>query len=408
MSKKSDMMRVENMDSLLTSKKGEIFEFVLIDYMKQIMKSLVNKDDRFVFNLYTLVQLKKSLILHVNQYVVKHVDYVIESLLNSTSIQQIIHNAYEFIEKNDALLKYEDVTLFQHQKELFTIFKRSDPKLVLYIAPTGTGKTLSPIGLSQQYRVIFICVSRHVGLALAKSAISMRKKIAFAFGCETASDIRLHYYAASVYETNHKSGGIGKVDNSVGNKVEIMICDVQSYLTAMYYMLSFNDESEIVTYWDEPTITMDYETHELHEQIQKNWQKNKISKMVLSCATLPKEDEIQDTIIDFKCRFDDASIYTICSFDFKKSICILDSQCYSVVPHLHCSDYSELIQCAHYCNENKTLLRYFDLQEVIRFIKYMNDFQLIEPQYAMDEYFPSIHDVHMNSIKLYWHVLDCN
>ena len=54
--------------------------------------------------------------------------------------------------------------------------KDNGPKLVLYIAPTGTGKTLSPIALTKQYKVIFICVSRHVGLALAKSAISMEKK----------------------------------------------------------------------------------------------------------------------------------------------------------------------------------------------------------------------------------------
>ena len=56
----------------------------------------------------------------------------------------------------------------------------------------------------------------------------MEKKIAFAFGCQTASDIRLHYFAASEYSINNKTGGIWKVDNSVGNKVEIMICDVQS------------------------------------------------------------------------------------------------------------------------------------------------------------------------------------
>ncbi len=49
--------------------------------------------------------------------------------------------------------------------------------LVLYIAPTATGKTLSPIGLSEGYRVIYVCAARHVGLALAKSAISIGKKL---------------------------------------------------------------------------------------------------------------------------------------------------------------------------------------------------------------------------------------
>ena len=117
-------------------------------------------------------------------------------------------------------------------------------KLVLYTAPTGTGKTLTPLGLSEGHRIIFICAARHVGLALAKSAVSMKKRIAIAFGCETADDIRLHYYSASVYTTNKRSGGIGKVDNSVGDKVEIMICDVQSYLIAMRYMLAFSPEYE--------------------------------------------------------------------------------------------------------------------------------------------------------------------
>jgi hypothetical protein len=206
------------------------------------------------------------------------------------TISEVILQAYEFIEKNPYLLKYEDMTLFNHQKQLFSIMKQKPevPKLVLYIAPTGTGKTLSPIGISEQYRVIFICVARHIGLALAKSAITMGKKIAVAFGCETASDIRLHYFAASNYSVNKRSGSIAKVDNSVGDRVEIMICDVKSYLTAMHYMLAFNEEPNIVTYWDEPTITMDYPEHELHKSIHENWKQNKISKMVLSCATLPK------------------------------------------------------------------------------------------------------------------------
>jgi hypothetical protein len=64
-------------------------------------------------------------------------------------------------------------------------------------------------------------------LALARSAISISKKIAFAFGCSTAEDVRLHYFAATDYTTNKRSGQIQKVDNSVGDKVEIMICDIR-------------------------------------------------------------------------------------------------------------------------------------------------------------------------------------
>ena len=85
-----------------------------------------------------------------------------------------------------------------------------------------------------------MCAARHVGLALAKNAISCDKKVAFAFGCDDTSDIRLHYFAAKDYTRNKKSGAIQKVDNSVGDKVEIMICDIKSYKYAMNYMAAFN------------------------------------------------------------------------------------------------------------------------------------------------------------------------
>jgi hypothetical protein len=104
--------------------------------------------------------------------------------------------------------------------------------------------------------------------------------------CNTATDIRLHYYSALDYTRSKKSGSIVKVDNSNGANVEIMICDVKSYLTAMYYMMSFNDKDDIIMYWDEPTISLDYETHELHGEI-KPGKKNQIPNIILSCATLP-------------------------------------------------------------------------------------------------------------------------
>jgi hypothetical protein len=328
--KKVDVIRLQNMDATIESKREVIFEYVILDLARSILKSIVNKTSKYALALYTAIQLKKCTIPNVNKYVSDFVDQVIKLANDMTSIASVIHRAYEFIEKNPTLLKYEDATLFQHQKQLFTIFKQkpTTPKLVLYIAPTGTGKTLSPIGLSEQYRVIFICVSRHVGLALAKSAISMNKKIAFAFGCETASDIRLHFFASANHTKNTRTGGIWKVDNSIGTKVEIMICDVQSYLTAMHYMLAFNEEENIVTYWDEPTITMDYEEHELHAKIHQNWNENKISKMVLSCATLPQEADIMETICDFRMKFDCADIHTINSYDFKKTICGAEQRWY--------------------------------------------------------------------------------
>lgn len=402
--KKVDVIRLQNMDATIDTKREHIFEYVLIDLAHDILKSIAKQTSKYALYLYTAIQLKKCAIPHVNKYVTEYVDMVIRLANDMTSIASVIHRAYEFIEKNPTLLKYEDASLFQHQKQLFTIFKQkpTTPKLVLYIAPTGTGKTLSPIGLSEQFRIIFICVSRHVGLALAKSSISMGKRIAFAFGCETASDIRLHYFASASHTKNTKTGGIWKVDNSVGTKVEIMICDVQSYLTAMHYMLAFNPEENIVTYWDEPTITMDYEEHDLHAKIHQNWNDNKISKMVLSCATLPQEAEIQDTIRDFRVKFDDSEVHTINSYDFKKTIAVMNKDGKCVLPHLLFDDYAKLMTCVRHCESNKTLLRYFDLSEIVRYIKYVNKHELLDADYNIDAYFASISDITMNTLKLYY------
>lgn len=402
--KKIDVIRLQNIDITIESKREVIFEYVILDLARSILKSIANETSKYALALYTAIQLKKCTIPNVNKYVTEFVDMVIKIANGKTSIASVIHRAYDFIEKNPTLLKYEDASLFQHQKQLFTIFKQkpTTPKLVLYIAPTGTGKTLSPIGLSEQYRVIFICVSRHVGLALAKSSISMGKKIAFAFGCETASDIRLHFFASANHTKNTRTGGIWKVDNSIGTKVEIMICDVQSYLTAMHYMLAFNPEENIVTYWDEPTITMDYEEHELHAKIHQNWNENQISKMVLSCATLPQEADIMETICDFRMKFDCADIHTINSYDFKKTIAVLNQDGMCALPHLLYDDYRELMKCVRHCEANKTLLRYFDLSEIIRYIKYVNKHGILDAEYNIDAYFANISDITMNSLKLYY------
>jgi hypothetical protein len=406
--KSLDKFRIQNLDSTLGNNKELVVEFLLLDLASELIKQIYKKKQKYAFYLYTLMQLKKTSIMNLNSYLMQFVDNVIAYANSFTKTSEIITNAYEFIERNSYLLKYEDRTLFAHQKQLFSICKPRNtshfvPKLVLYTAPTGTGKTLSPIGLSEQYRIIFVCVARHIGLALAKSAISVEKKVAFAFGCESAADIRLHYFAAIDYTRNKRSGGIGKVDNSVGDNVEIMICDVQSYITAMHYMLAFNQAERIITYWDEPTITMDYREHALHSVIHKNWTDNKIPTMVLSCATLPTSDELQPVFADFKCKFEDAEIHTITSYDCRKSIPILDKTGYCVLPHFMYSDFGQLQNCVQHCDQNRTLLRYFDLREIIRFVEYVNTENLIDDAYTIDSYFTdNISNITMNRLKEYY------
>jgi len=399
--KKADAIRIQKntVDSL---RENNIYEYLLLDHMESALKYKKKKDTKWEFHYFTLYKLSKNAVEKLNRHLMQSVQSFLRELEDVVSISNIIENSVAYIEKNSSLLKHADMMLYDHQKEIFTLCKQGGPKLVLYIAPTGTGKTMSPIGLSQGKRVIFVCAARHVGLALAKAAISVHKKVAFAFGCGCADDIRLHYFSAKEFTTNRKTGGIWKVDNTIGDKVEIMICDIKSYLPAMYYMLSFNPAEEIITYWDEPTITLDYPSHEFHEIIQKNWTENLIPNMVLSSATLPKVHELPGTTSDFITRFPGAKIHSIVSHDCKKSIPILNKDGYVALPHTISENYDEVLKVVEHCENYLTLLRYFDLAEVVQLIMYVNKNNNLATHSKINRHFTCLDDVTMTNIKLYY------
>jgi hypothetical protein len=174
--------------------------------------------------------------------------------------------------------------------------KNQLPKLIFYRAPTSSGKTLTPLGLCQENKVIFICASRHIGINLAKSAVNVGRKVGFAFGCTTIEDVRLHYFSVKTFITER---GRKRPDHSDGANLELLICDIQSYEIAMLYMLSFFDKSKIILFWDEPTISMNYQTHELHKHIVNIWEFNQIENVILSSATLPNKEELEPMILKF-------------------------------------------------------------------------------------------------------------
>jgi len=399
--KKADLIRITK-NTETTIDKSNIYEYVLLEQIEKILKYQSKNSKKMEYYYFTLYKLLKNTVPLINRHILEIANKIIHNLEDVISIQKIIENSVECIEKNPNLIKYGDMMLYEHQKEIITSCKKSTPKLILYIAPTGTGKTITPIGLSEQNKIIFVCAARHVGLALARSAISVNKRVAFAFGCDSADDIRLHYFSAKEFSKNKRTGGIWKVDNSIGDKVEIMICDIKSYLPAMYYMLSFNKSENLIVYWDEPTITLDYSEHEFHAIIKKNWSENLIENMVLSSATLPKLHELTDTTNDFKSKFPNADIISIVSNDCKKSIPIINNNGYVVLPHYLSQDYDEILKIVNHCENYLTLLRYFDLKEVIRFIMLVQNNNYTQLRFKIERSFGSLDDIDMKNIKLYY------
>ena len=220
--KKADLIRIKNSSKKIDDLKDFVFEFIIIQIIKRFLKK-----DNCPKQYYTLTQMLKNNIMDVNIYISEFATFIIENYKNEINKVLLIQNAYNYIEKNDRIFMFADIKLYQHQKELFISTKREGAKLILYQAPTGTGKTMSPLGLAKGNRIIFTCVAKHIGLQLAKACISLGIKIAIAFGCDDASDIRLHYFAAKDYTKNRRTGGIFRVDNSVGDYVEVIITDVQ-------------------------------------------------------------------------------------------------------------------------------------------------------------------------------------
>ena len=401
--KSADQIRLSRIDTEVTNYlNNNIYEFILYNHLETMLRLKQLNNKQWLFHYYTLTNLLQNNVEKVNRYLKEIIQTIISNFEEDVDLLYIVANSVDLIEKNHHLLKYSDLSLYEHQKEIYNAVRSRNPKLILYIAPTGTGKTLTPLGLSERYKIIFVCAARHVGLALARSAISINKKIAFAFGCSAAEDVRLHNSAAKVFTKDKRSGKIRKIDNTVGDKVEIIICDIRSYIASMYYMLSFNSANDIITYWDEPTITMDYENHDLHRVIKKNWKENIIPNVVLSSATLPKMHELTHTISDFQEKFPNSIIHNIVSHDCRKTIPLINNNGYVVMPHYLNPDYNEIINIVTHCEENLTLLRYFDLKEASDFILFVetNNYSKTASKFVRN--FASVADINMKNIKMYY------
>ena len=91
-----------------------------------------------------MTQLTCNNVSYINHYVLQFIDWIIEEYKDKISKENLVKHAYEYIEKNTEVFKYTDLKLYEHQSRLFESVKRENSKLILYQAPTGTGKTMSP------------------------------------------------------------------------------------------------------------------------------------------------------------------------------------------------------------------------------------------------------------------------
>ena len=158
--KKADLIRFNNMR--LEHGKGNIIEFVILSYLKAALRGKRKNDEDWVVKCFTAIHLLGFFVLRkailYSETAIRTVLDRISSTINTT---QAVANACKMIEDNPTLMKYAPLRLFEHQRQLFNHFKcGSNPRFIMYVAPTGTGKTLSPLGLISEYVVhLHVCGS---------------------------------------------------------------------------------------------------------------------------------------------------------------------------------------------------------------------------------------------------------
>lgn len=304
----ADKIRIQNIQHV-----EDTIEFIIMEHYKKLSKTSKVK---YYYNILYLLKYYDT-----NIYLK---EIIMKALTDYSFLPNDILSHCDPIIENNPIFDYKPIELHKHQKDIYTTLQKKERCLIFYTSPTSSGKTITPIGISQQYKVIFICASRHIGINLAKSAINVGGKTGFAFGCSSNSDIRLHYFSVNSYNS------FKHPNHSDGSKLDLLISDIHSYEYAMNYMLTFFDKENIILFWDEPTITMDYDHHSLHRSLSHIWKTNVIPRIILSSATLPNN---LDPIIDnYKNRFE-GQFHKIETTDHLTNIILLDSSNCILMPH---------------------------------------------------------------------------
>ena len=307
---KKDTIRLNNKSIDITHS----IEIIVIGYLK----SFIKKND--LLHYYNIYYLKNKYTL--NTYVMNMIDYYTKDYVFIPT--ELLRKGYDILE-NNSIFNFNRIQLYEHQRQLYSIYRnQKKPSLVFYVAPTSCGKTLTPIGLCEEYKVLFICASRHIAVNLAKSCVNIGRKVGFAFGCNSIDDVRLHYFSVSKYTSTKYP------IHSDGSKLEMLLCDLSSFEIAMNYMLSFFDKQKIILFWDEPTISMDHKEHTLHDIIKHNWSINKIPNIVMSSATLPQN--LSRVIDSYKHKFN-GEHHMIESCDEHSNITLVDKEGDIIMPH---------------------------------------------------------------------------
>ena len=125
--RKIDKMRMEKttLSSLNDTQKEGIFEFMILGLSSKMLKYISSDNKRYMLLYYSLSHIINYEILNVNIHIINYINYLLEHFKNKVNKLKLVSSSANYIEKNNLLLQYDSTKLYEHQKKLFTIFKKN-------------------------------------------------------------------------------------------------------------------------------------------------------------------------------------------------------------------------------------------------------------------------------------------
>lgn len=117
----ADRIRLERFD--VEQHRRDIFEFVLLDHMLQLVKSGASPKIQH-HEFYTLSKMSQCSVSKVNQPFAEVLRRLLKAVEPLMSLYVTVSIAPDTIERNKDLLRYADMCLYEHQKTIFTTCKR--------------------------------------------------------------------------------------------------------------------------------------------------------------------------------------------------------------------------------------------------------------------------------------------
>ena len=339
-----------------------------------------------------IVGIKKALTIATQIGVSKASINDIEELLVRL-MKEFEYNYRELLEKYPMYVistKYDDVfpTLsvrpYGSQIELMSKIRDNRNGLFLYNAMIGSGKTSFSIALASYVRTIRTMYKSKIQLIFCCSVEPVRYQVG-----QYAYNANIPFGVASIVKGNLRV--INHFSCKKDNERVLIISDLSSTIALL------QRSKDYMLFVDEPTVGADQKNSPITKSLLHIMELAP-SSIILSSATLPKENEIEPIIASYKEKYVDTHIESIYS---KEAIIGCHVKSYNgdtICPHSWCKTKDELKNVIKHIDTNPFLGRLYTAPILLNLHRKMVD-EKIEGLPDIDDYFKSISNLTQYNIQ---------